>query len=263
MEEFLGMLFPLTYLVLLAAEKLFPARALEPIKHWRLKGFVFFLLGGAIVNSLPLLWRDWVAQHRLIDLSAWGTAGGAVVAIVLSNLLDWCRHRLQHAVPWLWRFHQMHHSAERLDVSTAFYFHPIDTIGYTVVATFLSAYLLGVTAEAAILTGYFLFASTIFTHANIRTPHWLGYIVARPESHAVHHQRGIHRYNYSSLPLWDMAFGCFKNPRTWNEKSGFWLGASSRLGDLLLGRDVTRPPATPDDTATEGLPPVAQEPGRP
>ena len=62
----------------------------------------------------------------------------------------------------------MHHSAERLEVATAFYFHPIDTIGYTIVSTFLSAYVVGVNVEALILTGYFLFSSTIFTHANIR-----------------------------------------------------------------------------------------------
>ena len=37
--------------------------------------------------------------------------------------------------------------------------------------------------------------------ANVRTPQWLGYLVQRPESHSVHHQRGVHAYNYSDLPL--------------------------------------------------------------
>ncbi|NVD98815.1 sterol desaturase family protein [Massilia sp. BJB1822] len=253
MEGVLGLLFPLTYIVFLILERLFPARALAAVPYWRVKGFCFFLLGGAIVNTLPLLWRDWVNAHRLIDLDSWGIAGGAAAAIVFSNLLDWCRHRLQHALPVLWRFHQMHHSAERLEVATAFYFHPIDTIGYTLVSTFLAAYVVGVNVEAAILSGYFLFASTIFTHANIRSPHWLGYLISRPEAHAVHHQTGVHRYNYSSLPLWDMLFGTFRNPREWNHSSGFWLGASSRLGDLLLGKNVTSRPASHNEPAAELL----------
>ena len=253
MEKILGLLFPLTYIVFLILERIFPARALVPVPHWRLKGFVFFLVGGAIVNTLPLLWRDWVSAHRLIDLDSWGTAGGALAAIVFSNLLDWCRHRLQHALPVLWRFHQMHHSSERLEVATAFYFHPINTIGYTVVSTFLAAFVVGVNMEAAILGGYFLFASTIFTHANIRSPHWLGYLISRSEAHAVHHEAGVHRYNYGSLPLWDMLFGTFRNPREWNAQSGFWHGASSRLGDLLLGKNVVTRPA-PQSQHPSGAP---------
>ena len=36
-----------------------------------------------------------------------------------------------HNVPFLWRwFHQMHHSAERLDIPGAVYFHPFDMLGW-------------------------------------------------------------------------------------------------------------------------------------
>ena len=54
----------------------------------------------------------------------------------------------------------------------------------------------------------------LFYHWNVRTPHWLGYFVQRPESHCVHHQRGRHRNNYSDLPLWDIAFGTFSSGST-------------------------------------------------
>ena len=54
----------------------------------------------------------------------------------------------------------------------------------------------------------------MFQHANIRTPHWLGYIVQRPESHSAHHERGVHARNYGDLPLFDIIFGTFHNPRT-------------------------------------------------
>lgn len=81
----------------------------------------------------------------------------------------------------------------------------------------------------------------IFTHANIRTPKWLGYVVARPEMHAVHHERGSHSHNYCDIPLIDMIFGTYSNPKTFNGEGGFYDGASSRVVDMLLGRDVSVP----------------------
>ena len=93
-----------------------------------------------------------------------------------------------------------------------------------------------------IITALFLTFNAMFQHANIRTPHWLGHLVQRPESHNIHHGRGIHRYNYSDLPLWDMLFGGFRNPRTLdNTACGFYQGASGRLIELLIGRDVSTP----------------------
>jgi sterol desaturase/sphingolipid hydroxylase (fatty acid hydroxylase superfamily) len=98
----------------------------------------------------------------------------------------------------------------------------------------------GVSAEAAGITGLAAVAANFFQHANIRTPRWLGFLVQRPESHSVHHERGLHADNYSDLPVFDMLFGTFRNPDRWQGEAGFWDGASAQLGDLLLGRDVTR-----------------------
>jgi sterol desaturase/sphingolipid hydroxylase (fatty acid hydroxylase superfamily) len=93
--------------------------------------------------------------------------------------------------------------------------------------------LLGLAPEAGAIAGAFLAFNAAFQHANIRTPRWLGTLVQRPESHAVHHGRGIHRWNYADLPLWDMVFGTFRNPQTAPSEAGFYDGASARLGTLL------------------------------
>ena len=72
----------------------------------------------------------------------------------------------------------------------------------------------------------------------MRTPHWLGYIGQRPESHCVHHQHGIHANNYSDLSLWDILFGTFHNPARFDHRCG--LGDQElRLGEMLAGRDLT------------------------
>ena len=47
------------------------------------------------------------------------------------------------------------------------------------------------------------------------------YIFQRPESHCVHHQEGLHSFNYADLPLWDMLFGTFRNPKEWQSRCGF------------------------------------------
>src|SRR5690606_28120758 len=82
-------------------------------------------------------------------------------------------------------------------------------------------------------------------HANINTPQWLGYIVQRPESHTFHHAQGIHKYNYSDLPLFDIIFGTFKNPKNFEHNTGFYNGASARVWDMLRGRDVTNSRQSP------------------
>src|SRR3546814_4070180 len=79
---------------------------------------------------------------------------------------------------------------------------------------------------------------SVFQHSNIRTPRWLGYLVQRPESHSVHHPRGVHAYNYSDLPLFDIVFGTFRNPRDFAPEQGFWPGASARGPQMLGFRDI-------------------------
>jgi sterol desaturase/sphingolipid hydroxylase (fatty acid hydroxylase superfamily) len=249
MEKLIGLLPPATYLIFMVAERLFPARPLPAVRGWRLKGLLFFLLGGAIFGVLPGLWGPWARQHRLLDLEGLGTAAGALVAIVVIDFLIYWVHRLRHQWRPLWRLHQLHHSAERLDVAGAFYFHPLESLLAAFVTTFLAAVLVGVSVPAAAIAGDFGFLVAVFTHANLRTPRWLGWVVQRPEAHAVHHQRGVHAYNYGGLALWDRLFGTYRNPDARPAQQGFWDGASGRVGAMLVGLDVTGERTTSDRIA--------------
>ena len=91
------------------------------------------------------------------------------------------------------------------------------------------------------------------SHANIRTPRWLGYITVRPESHSVHHQRGSHRNNYCELPVIDMLFGTFVNPETFVKEYGFYDGASARVIDMHLFKDVSKPELS-ETAVDDGIP---------
>jgi sterol desaturase/sphingolipid hydroxylase (fatty acid hydroxylase superfamily) len=231
------------FALLLAADAVRPARRWPAIRLWRISGLVAFVSSYLVAGMVPVLADGWLAQYQLIDASGLGIAGGAAVGFLILELGIYWWHRSIHRVSFLWRWHQLHHSAERIDVYGAMWFHPLDIAGFTLVGSVSLVLVVGVRGEAALIASGLATLLSLFQHANIRTPRWLGYVVQRPESHGIHHQRGVHAFNYSDLPLWDIVFGTFRNPvgfSSWSAReAGFQDGASRRIFAMLLGRDVT------------------------
>lgn len=244
LETFALIATPGLLVAFIFAERLLRARPLPRISWWRSKSVLSFVVMMLTSMFAPLLWLDFVAAHRLMNLEGLGIAAGTVVAFLTMQLVCYGWHRLMHNVPVLWRwFHQLHHSAERVDVYGAVYFHPLDNLGFTFIQTVVPFFVLGVRPESAILAGLVGLFYALFGHANVKTPRWLGYVIQRPESHSVHHGRGVHAFNYSDLPLWDLIFGTFRNPEHFEPEAGFYDGASSRIAEMLIGRDVATPRA--------------------
>lgn len=234
----------LTLAVFALAELAAPARAFPRLRFWRIKGALYFGLYLALATIVPQTVDRWLAPLQLFDASGLGLGWGTLLAVVALELVSYGWHRAMHRVPFLWRwFHQMHHSAERVDVFGAFLFHPFDVVGFSVMGSVALVLLVGVSPEAAGLANVIVFAAVVFGHTNVRTPRWLGYLMQRPENHGVHHQRGLHAYNYADFSIIDIVFGTFKNPETWQEPAGFHDGASRRVGEMLIGRDVSKAPA--------------------
>jgi sterol desaturase/sphingolipid hydroxylase (fatty acid hydroxylase superfamily) len=211
-------------------------------RHWRLRAALMTVAIVIISGEVAAFWGNAFGETHLFDLGGLGL-WGVIPGILVYEFFHYWYHRSAHQWNWLWRAsHQMHHSAESLDAFGANFLHPIDAVMFATIASLVLFPLLGLSLEAGIVTALFLTFNAMFQHANINTPHWLGFLIQRPESHNIHHGRGIHGYNYSDLPLWDMLFGTYMNPRTLDSVDcGFYKGASSRLVDMLLGRDVTQP----------------------
>ena len=238
MEEILAPLYPATFFAFLLLERFLTGRPQPKVRWWLVKGIVFFGIGGLINTFLPAILGKVVAGHTLLDLSSLGTVGGAIVGLAAASLLDYWLHRVMHRSHFLWRWsHQMHHSAERVDMAGFAYTHPFELMLATTIAP-ITSLALGVSPAGAAIAGFAYFTMGLFSHINANTPAWLGYIVQRPEMHCVHHTRGVHAYNYG-LPIWDLAFGTFRNPQTVDAEFGFWDGASRQVGKLLVGRDVS------------------------
>ncbi len=130
--DIFGLLVPVTYLLMLGIEALFPARQFPPIPYWRLKGFCFLTVQGLLATLTPLVIPEhWLAAHRLINLEGLGVIGGAVLGYAVVSLASYAWHRSAHTFSPMWRlFHQIHHSPQRVDMSGAALFHPLETVAF-------------------------------------------------------------------------------------------------------------------------------------
>jgi hypothetical protein len=153
LESLLGIIIPSSFVVALVFERLFPARQLPKVKRWLLKGLAFFTFTGVVNAVVPALVAVVVGKHAPLHLGGLGTIGGALVGFAVSDFVGYWLHRTMHNVPWLWRWtHQMHHSAERMDLAGMSYGHPFDTV-LTFTLTGLAVGLLGLSPEAGALAG--------------------------------------------------------------------------------------------------------------
>lgn len=240
---FFLLLTPVTYFVMLIIERMRPARSFPPRSGWQWLGIAFLVLSMAIGTALPLfLPVEWMAEHRWLDGTKLGVVGGAIVGFVVLELAVYGWHRASHTFGPMWRtFHQIHHSPQRVDIPGAVLFHPSEIVVYTLIPLAITVIVLGLDPLAAAITGYLFTFAGLFQHWNVHTPQWLGYVIQRPESHCVHHRMGFHYYNFSDLPLWDILFGTFRNPKKYLGECGFEGGADGRVGAMLAFGDVNAP----------------------
>jgi len=241
--DIVGLAALLTYFVFLVTEKLWPARSFPERRGWQWIGLVFLALIGTISTVVPLLIPEgWLDDHRWLDGRRLGVVGGTIVGFVVAEGLVYAYHRSAHRVGFLWRtLHQVHHSPRRVDIPGSVLFHPLEIVVQSLLQLFVAVIVLGIEPLAAALVGYLIAFYSYFQHWNVRTPQWLGYIIQRPESHCVHHRLGVHYYNFADLPLWDILFGTFRNPRQFLGECGFDAGADRRLPAMLAFADVNAP----------------------
>ena len=118
-----------SFFAFMAIEAVVPSnRALPAIPHWRLIGLAGFALTMAVFVLSPLAILPLFAHIHLLDLSGWG-GWAAIPTVILTTFFTYWSHRIQHRYDLLWRMgHQLHHGVARVDVASAFIFHPVDVI---------------------------------------------------------------------------------------------------------------------------------------
>jgi len=151
-----------------------------------------------------------------------------VAAFLLLDFLIYAAHRCQHAVPFLWRFHALHHSDPDVDVTTSVRHHPIE---YLLASAFYWLAVLALDIPVAVVLTHSLtvFAAAAVTHGNTRLPQWverlLQPVVITLDLHLIHHSISYDQANANFgavLSVWDRLFGTFARlPRAQQDRIVF------------------------------------------
>jgi len=224
-------------------EKRYPHYKLEKVKHWYPRAIVFNSVQLFISVIGHYTWDNLLIGHSVFNFNTNPFWDGLFAYFVATWVFYWW-HRARHEIKPLWLIlHQFHHSPTRLEIITSLYKHPLEILTNSIIMTVLSFPILGLSLEANMWMDIWLAMGEFFYHLNIKTPHWIGYFIQRPESHRLHHLRNMRKCkNYGDLPIWDILGGTFENPLDGAyHPTGFSDGAEQRIEDLLKGTDVVRP----------------------
>lgn len=255
-------------IIFVPLERLFAA---HPQKVFR-KGFgvdlgYFFItsLLPAALLSAPMGTVAWLLHRAMPDrflefTASWPLWLKTVVALIAGEVGYYWAHRMSHEIPFLWRFHSIHHSAEEVDFLVNTRAHPVDFL-FGRFCALIPIYVLGLgsprTAGGTLVPVIATLITTtwgFFIHANLR---WrfgpLEWIISTPAFHHWHHTlSGPINRNYSStLPWLDRIFGTHYLPKEWPKAYGTEEKLPNSLTDQLFY--PLRKPARPE------MPPAAAE----
>ena len=211
------------------------------------------LLAWTVHQSIPESFRNWSAS-----LPLWGRT---MIGFIAGEVGYYWGHRLCHEIPFLWRFHAIHHSAENLDFLVNTRAHPIDMV-FGRFCGLVPIYLLGLTDQTGlegstvpVLVSLIAIVWGFFIHANLA---WrfgpLEWLISTPAFHHWHHTMTPINRNYSStLPWLDRIFGTYYLPQREFPKS---YGIKGTMPESLLDQLSYPLEPSPRDSEPE---PVASE----
>jgi sterol desaturase/sphingolipid hydroxylase (fatty acid hydroxylase superfamily) len=229
----------LSTLVFFIAERLLPGRELPEAPGWYARAALLNVAQVGIVVVAGLSWNRWLQSWSLFHIShPMPPFFQGLVGWFVGTFVFYWWHRARHHLDFLWRtLHQVHHSPARIEMLTAFYKHPLEIAADSILASALMFSVLGASAEAGAWFNVFAVVGEYFYHSNLRTPHWVGYFLQRPEHHSIHHQLDVHEFNYGDITWWDRLFGTFRDTEEFAPHCGFPNDHERDLGQMLAFRD--------------------------
>ena len=212
------------FALLFAWELVARRRRFELPRAWRWSHNVGLHATGALVLTAlsafgPLLAFQFAFYAEtqgwgLLHQTRWPYPLKFAIAILALDLVVFLQHWLFHKVPWLWRFHRVHHLDLELDLTTGLRFHPGEIL-LSLAIKLAAISLIGAHFLAVIVFEVLLNFFSMFTHANARVPleRLLRLVFVTPEMHRVHHsvRPGETNSNYGfQLSLWDRLLGTYE-----------------------------------------------------
>jgi sterol desaturase/sphingolipid hydroxylase (fatty acid hydroxylase superfamily) len=232
--------------VLLVAERLFPFRAqlvggaprvYRMTKNLGLAGINAIVARGLGIGVAWLAARG-TPLYRPVFHSEWARLAYDFVVL---DLWIYAWHRVVHAWPFAWRFHQVHHMDGFVDVTTALRFHAGD-VALSTISRGCVVLALGIPLYDVFLFEVWTVVAAVFHHANLRLPRALdralSLLVVTPSFHRIHHHptRAVHDANYATLfSGWDRLFRTYiENPRAEDRPPGLGREDEGFIGLLRV-----------------------------
>ena len=234
---FLGLDWFLLNLIVYSAvfvplERVFARLPQQPLfrASWR-TDFTYFFVSAVLVQVTTILtlrpamvlfdWARWPAI--LASISGLPGVAQLVLLVAVTDFTQYWVHRAFHAVPMLWRFHAVHHSADQLDWLAGSRLHLVD-IAITRGLTYVPIYVLGFDDGPLMAYLVLVSAQATFIHANVRFEFgWLRWVLATPQFHHWHHAAepaAVDKNFAVHLPVLDVLFGTAYLPRRWPSAYG-------------------------------------------
>lgn len=206
-------------LIFIAIEKLFPLYKGQTVfrREWQtdLKHFAVnhFLVGVILltVNFVIHHGFAWLVSHdfQLAVQRTWFVPQ-LLLCILVADLAQYWTHRAYHEIPFLWRFHAVHHSAKTMDWLAGSRQHVLEIV-LTRVCVLAPLFVLGF--SEAVINAYIIIVGfqAVLNHANVHLP-WgpLKYLIVTPDFHHWHHasdDEAIDRNYAAHYSFLDYLFG--------------------------------------------------------
>ena len=208
------LLLILAIAILFALERTFPLRRQkQPLGRRIVVNAVVAAL--AIAAALMIVRPVASSLLEAVSQNRWGLTGivqmpaplQGVATFLLLDLSFYYWHRANHAWPFLWRFHNVHHVDPDLDISTSVRFHFLE-IAFSAAFRALQVVVIGGELWMFVVYESAFQLNTLFQHSNIRLPitieRWIVLIFVTPRMHGIHHSKRFHdvNSNWSSVFSW-------------------------------------------------------------
>ncbi|MEE3149056.1 MAG: sterol desaturase family protein [Bacteroidota bacterium] len=188
--------------------------------------FLFSLIGyNALSNVGVELFNDFLGLFGIdnlvaIEVQDFPVWAQLLIMFIIADFIQWNVHRMLHRVPWLWKFHQVHHSVKEMGFAAQFRFHFVETLVYKS-AQYIPLAMIGFGIEQFFVVHMFSVFIGHLNHANLDWSYGpLGYVLNNPRMHIWHHAKALppeHKYGMNfglSLSIWDYLFGTAYVPKS-------------------------------------------------
>jgi sterol desaturase/sphingolipid hydroxylase (fatty acid hydroxylase superfamily) len=187
---------------------------------WRINAGLWsvnLVVMGVVCGSCACTVARWAAAHEVGVLHQFAAPSWLAIPVTIMALdgVSYIWHRANHQLPWLWRFHRVHHSDPDFTVSTAVRFHPGELVQSLPLRLFAVA-ILGAPVEAVVALEVAFTLANFVEHGDIDLPLGLERALARvlvtPALHRRHHSQAVDELNTNFgtvFIVWDRLLGTF------------------------------------------------------